>query len=91
MTTREEFLPEFNTVTRVTARNAMIDRFEMDIGDFALLGEEDDICYVLNHLDAFPIQTANGQEVKLFSAANNRRLRSQVRTEFAQSGTGAGF
>lgn len=91
MTTKEEFLPEFSTVTSVTARNAMIDRFEMEIGDFSLVGDEDDICYVLNNLDAFPIQTASGQEVRLFNAANNLRLRSQVRTEFARRGTGAGF
>lgn len=90
MSVRDEFLPEFGSVAQVSARTAMVDRFELEFGDFSLTGENDDICYVLNHLGAFTIPTSVDSRAKLFNAANNKSIRSRVAVQFASGGSGKG-
>lgn len=83
-------LPPFSSVETVSARAAMIDRFELEFGDFALVGDEDDICFCLNHLSYNTIPTAFGERVVLFNSGNLRNLRSKVDVRFANSGSGPG-
>ncbi len=90
MSVTDDFLPEFNTVTSVSATNAMVDRFELEIGDFALIGDEDDICYVLNHLSHHTIPTAYARDVRLFNSGNLQNLRSRIDIRFSDAGTGPG-
>ncbi len=90
MSVVDEFLPEFSTVQAVSADNAMVDRFELDWGDFALIGDEDDICYVLNHLSYFCIPTAHGEEVSLYNSGNLKNLRSKTNVRFSNGGSGPG-
>lgn len=91
MTTREDYLPAFNDVVSVGETNAMIDRFELEFGDFPICGDDDDILFVLNYLDQVTIPTASNGEVKLFNAANNTDLSRKVEVQFARRGTGGGF
>src|SRR6056297_1534543 len=91
MTTIEDYLPNFNSVSSVSARNAMIDRFELEMGDFPLAGDEDDILFVLNHLAAYRIPTSTNREANLFNASNNRSLSNKIEVEFSRRGSGGGF
>ncbi len=70
MSVMDEFLPEFSSVGAVSAATAMIDRFELEFGDFALVGDEDDICFCLNHLSSHFIPTSDGGEISLFNSGN---------------------
>lgn len=90
MSVVDEFLPEFSTVQAVSADSAMVDRFELDWGDFALIGDEDDICYVLNHLSYLCIPTAHGEEVGLYNSGNLKNLRSKTNVRFSNGGSGPG-
>lgn len=90
MSVRDDFLPEFDSATGVSLSNAMIDRFELEMGDFALIGDEDDICYVLNHLSHHAIHSAQGEAVRLFNDGNLRNLRSKTDIRFSEGGSGWG-
>lgn len=90
MSVVDEFLPEFSSVEAVSAATAMIDRFELEIGDFALVGDEDDICFCLNHLSSHMIPTAVGGEIPLFNSGNLANLRSKVDVRFSNGGSGPG-
>jgi len=89
MSARDDFLPSFSSVTEVQEENTMIDRFELEIGDWALDGEVDDICQVLNHLDYYTLRTANGSEVQLLAGGNLRGISGKVQIPFASGGSGS--
>ncbi|MFY0598011.1 MAG: hypothetical protein JXQ85_16390 [Cognatishimia sp.] len=88
MTLIDDFLPSFSSVSEVTSGNAMIDRFVLDIGDYKITGENDQICYALNSLDHFEIPTARDSQVQLFSSANNTNVRAKATVKFSRGGSG---
>lgn len=93
MSVRDDFAPPFSSVTEVQRENAMIDRFEVEFGDWALNQNEDnkrEICNVLNHLDYYTVRTSRGTDVQLFAGASLRSLRSKIGIPFASGGSGSG-
>ncbi|SIT82454.1 hypothetical protein SAMN05421665_1464 [Yoonia rosea] len=64
---RDSFVRSLSAQTQITAENAFIDRIRLDVGDWALSGDTDQICDALTNLREAETYTANGECVQLFN------------------------
>lgn len=67
MSNRSRFLPTLSTNLQVTAESAFIDRFQLEIGDWAIFGPETSICSALTAFSQSNVLTAHGEVVPLFN------------------------
>lgn len=90
MSAKDDFLPPFRSSTSVDEENAMVDRLQLEIGDWVLRGVSDDIMSVLNYLGSYiTVSTSSLIHVPLFAPASVRSLNYRVNVDISQGGRGA--
>lgn len=85
---RADFLNQLTPNTRVAVRNAMIDRMQVSIGQWAYFGSEQNVKHALSDLRQATVATAGDDEVPLFRGRTVTNLYRDLPISFASSGYG---
>ena len=68
----------------------MGDRLQLEIGDYVLRGDNDDMINVLNNLDSYiTVSTSSDINIPLFAPASVRNLNYKVNVDISEGGRGA--
>jgi hypothetical protein len=84
---RSDFVRSLNPDTSVSADSAFIDRIELSIGDWALFGQQDQICSCLNEFHNAERITRNGEVLRVFKGELISHLTDFKKLKFAPNPT----
>ena len=88
MTQRRRFAPRIAAGTRVSPENAMIDRFELQVGGWRGDGTRSSLAAGFGNMSALTVETALGSPVNLFQDADISSERSRYYLTMRKSGRG---
>lgn len=71
---RSDFVRPLDADTRVDAQSAHVDRVEVSIGDWALIGDESEICACLSEFRHIERETTQGQILPVFKSKIVKRI-----------------
>lgn len=88
--TRSRFCPPFSLDEVVNSKTAMLDKVEVELGDWLALGETDQIQAMLSDFTNSYINSSDGEILRLFRQRNIPENISQFKIDFSGAGKGRG-